>query len=310
MPTDPARQGLMPTDPVRQGLLPSDPARQGLLPTDQARQTLLPTDPARQTLLPSDPVRQGDEAWRVRVNARAVVADVEEGGALVRLLRLYLYPLYAIVQLGAVLTYLALHPRSQCLYPLKLWLVAQGAVTCATAYHQRRGAEGRLHSTRTMGRVLWMLGLWYLMGLLSDERAQCDSGDHPPLDTKPPVSGLLLFTLVVWGMESVGLVLPLVLLLLMCACLPCLLLLAHRLNRPTHVALDPAILQALPRTRYESLGPAPADTSCSVCLADYLAQDVVLTLPCGHRFHSACAESWLKVSKNCPICRGEVGLEV
>jgi hypothetical protein len=29
-------------------------------------------------------------------------------------------------------------------------------------------------------------------------------------------------------------------------------------------------------------------------------------LPCGHRFHSGCADSWLSRSTRCPLCRSSI----
>jgi hypothetical protein len=43
---------------------------------------------------------------------------------------------------------------------------------------------------------------------------------------------------------------------------------------------------------------------CVVCLAEYEDQDVLLTLPyCGHNFHMACIDAWLKQHSTCPVCR-------
>lgn len=42
---------------------------------------------------------------------------------------------------------------------------------------------------------------------------------------------------------------------------------------------------------------------CVVCRSHYQAQELVLVLPCGHEFHSSCAEQWLQISRTCPICR-------
>jgi hypothetical protein len=43
---------------------------------------------------------------------------------------------------------------------------------------------------------------------------------------------------------------------------------------------------------------------CVVCLAEYEDKDVLLTLPyCGHNFHMACIDAWLKQHSTCPVCR-------
>ncbi|GJU85523.1 RING-H2 finger protein ATL70-like protein [Tanacetum coccineum] len=45
-------------------------------------------------------------------------------------------------------------------------------------------------------------------------------------------------------------------------------------------------------------------SGCSICLADYKADDVIRLLPkCGHLFHRECIDTWLKVHTTCPVCR-------
>ncbi|MFS8012243.1 putative transcription factor C2H2 family [Helianthus anomalus] len=48
-------------------------------------------------------------------------------------------------------------------------------------------------------------------------------------------------------------------------------------------------------------------SSCSICLADYVATDMVRLLPeCGHLFHVECIDTWLKVHRTCPVCRNSL----
>jgi hypothetical protein len=42
---------------------------------------------------------------------------------------------------------------------------------------------------------------------------------------------------------------------------------------------------------------------CPICLEDYMANDVLRQLPCGHRFHCHCADLWLKQKATCPLCK-------
>lgn len=46
------------------------------------------------------------------------------------------------------------------------------------------------------------------------------------------------------------------------------------------------------------------DTQCSVCLADYEAEDRLQQIPaCGHTFHMDCIDHWLTTHTTCPLCR-------
>ncbi|KUJ14332.1 uncharacterized protein LY89DRAFT_752304 [Mollisia scopiformis] len=46
------------------------------------------------------------------------------------------------------------------------------------------------------------------------------------------------------------------------------------------------------------------DSSCSICLEDFVESEEVRLLPCDHKFHPKCVDPWLKhVSGTCPVCR-------
>ncbi|KAI3672987.1 hypothetical protein L6452_39092 [Arctium lappa] len=46
------------------------------------------------------------------------------------------------------------------------------------------------------------------------------------------------------------------------------------------------------------------DTLCSVCLADYEAEDRLQQIPaCKHVFHMECIDHWLSSHTTCPLCR-------
>jgi hypothetical protein len=49
---------------------------------------------------------------------------------------------------------------------------------------------------------------------------------------------------------------------------------------------------------------APRNEDCSICLEDMPVSSIVKVLPCLHRFHSSCIDTWLRVSKlKCPVCK-------
>lgn len=47
-------------------------------------------------------------------------------------------------------------------------------------------------------------------------------------------------------------------------------------------------------------GGSPA---CAVCLEAYASGELLRTLPCLHRYHAACADTWLVDVPQCPVCR-------
>ncbi|KAJ6850422.1 putative E3 ubiquitin-protein ligase ATL44 [Iris pallida] len=42
---------------------------------------------------------------------------------------------------------------------------------------------------------------------------------------------------------------------------------------------------------------------CAVCLDEFETGDVLMHLPCSHRFHWSCAVPWLETTLRCPCCR-------
>jgi hypothetical protein len=45
------------------------------------------------------------------------------------------------------------------------------------------------------------------------------------------------------------------------------------------------------------------DDTCAICLSTYEPRDPLRCLPCGHRFHRACCDQWLRTSLTCPLCK-------
>lgn len=48
------------------------------------------------------------------------------------------------------------------------------------------------------------------------------------------------------------------------------------------------------------------ETSCAVCLSEFEWCDQLRRLPCGHHFHKACIDRWLKRNKVCPLCLQDI----
>ncbi|KAL0907178.1 hypothetical protein M5K25_025726 [Dendrobium thyrsiflorum] len=91
------------------------------------------------------------------------------------------------------------------------------------------------------------------------------------------------------------------------------------LLQPEHNAetgIGNATLRTWPKLTYveaKSLDRRTVDaTCCSVCLVDYEEEgeeeDKALRLlqECGHLFHAACVDPWLRRRRTCPVCRSLV----
>ncbi|KAI3417768.1 RING-type domain-containing protein [Psidium guajava] len=73
------------------------------------------------------------------------------------------------------------------------------------------------------------------------------------------------------------------------------------------VGLDEATIKSYPRLLYSEArarSSASTDSCCSICLADYKGHHELRMIPgCGHLFHDACVDPWLRMHPTCPVCR-------
>ncbi|GAB2229418.1 hypothetical protein Droror1_Dr00023558 [Drosera rotundifolia] len=69
--------------------------------------------------------------------------------------------------------------------------------------------------------------------------------------------------------------------------------------------LEPVVIASFPVKKYSNVYFSSAvNAQCSVCLAEYIPDDVLRILPyCGHFFHVNCIDIWLLQHCTCPICR-------
>lgn len=76
---------------------------------------------------------------------------------------------------------------------------------------------------------------------------------------------------------------------------------ASDLAPPTFVSSLPTKLYYASKRR----GREPVD--CAICLEDYVEEEDLRILPCGHEFHVACVDPWLTTRKKyCPICKADI----
>lgn len=48
------------------------------------------------------------------------------------------------------------------------------------------------------------------------------------------------------------------------------------------------------------------EEDCAVCLDCFKLNQVLIHLPCGHKFHSSCLIPWLDNNQHCPYCRAKI----
>mmetsp|Transcript_73283 Transcript_73283/g.169988 ORF Transcript_73283/g.169988 Transcript_73283/m.169988 type:complete len:293 (+) Transcript_73283:215-1093(+) len=48
------------------------------------------------------------------------------------------------------------------------------------------------------------------------------------------------------------------------------------------------------------------ESNCAVCLSEFDWDDALRRLPCGHHFHMACIDKWLRRNKVCPLCLQDI----
>ena len=65
------------------------------------------------------------------------------------------------------------------------------------------------------------------------------------------------------------------------------------------------------RDSLNKLNKDEIETSCSICLENFIKGDVISTLPCSkrHTFHSYCLEEWFFSNILCPLCRYDFSKE-
>ena len=81
---------------------------------------------------------------------------------------------------------------------------------------------------------------------------------------------------------------------------------------PPPKGLKKKAIHALPTVSFAANGASPTPATCSssecaICLAEYTEGEALRVLPrCGHGFHVACVDAWLRTCATCPSCRAPI----
>ena len=66
--------------------------------------------------------------------------------------------------------------------------------------------------------------------------------------------------------------------------------------------MTPSAINRLP-TEVVTTEIVSADGTCYICLENFILEEKMRKLPCGHKFHNCCIDRWLKVARTCPSCK-------
>ncbi|CAF4005940.1 unnamed protein product, partial [Rotaria sp. Silwood1] len=69
---------------------------------------------------------------------------------------------------------------------------------------------------------------------------------------------------------------------------------------------SPDTIDALPMVVFGQVADEFNQTECTICRADYEANERLKILPCGHLFHARCVAHWLSITRICPVCRQRI----
>ncbi|CAG9326234.1 unnamed protein product [Blepharisma stoltei] len=117
-----------------------------------------------------------------------------------------------------------------------------------------------------------------------------------------PVLTALVFALLILG--YCYLMIPTMLLLCLCACLPVAIIFLMFISNTSQLPATEGMIKDLKSVEYDPV-VNQGDSSCSICAVEYSEKDKIIVMECDprHFFHEECIKRWLRINSNCPICR-------
>ncbi|OOQ89702.1 hypothetical protein PEBR_06997 [Penicillium brasilianum] len=79
------------------------------------------------------------------------------------------------------------------------------------------------------------------------------------------------------------------------------------LRHVSNESLDESTQGSQPDREKTTTSAEPAMSMCAICTDEFVKNQLLRVLPCGHLFHQSCVDEWLvRRSRTCPTCRYEL----
>jgi len=216
------------------------------------------------------------------------------------------YCMYGLIEMIATAAVLATDWDTECNRHLNLWILIFSSrfilVIPLQIYRYRSNRAGNIEvvedTTKLLNWINIITFLWFIVG---------QSWIYGVQNCKK--SALYIYCLIVISVIYFGLLLPIIIVISICLCTPCILVVFQYLGADSSQAASQAEIRRLP-TRTLCADDIGEDTNpCSICQEDFAADEEVRDLPCQHYFHSHCIDQWLVIQKKCPLCRHDITTE-
>lgn len=106
------------------------------------------------------------------------------------------------------------------------------------------------------------------------------------------------------------LVVPGLILVSICACLPAAIIFVMFISGDSQRPASADQLNSLKSEEYDA-SKHLGDLSCTICAAEYSQHELIIIMQCDprHFFHTECIKRWLQINANCPICRAPYSID-
>lgn len=212
------------------------------------------------------------------------------------------YCLYGLIEMIATACVLATDWNTQCNRHLNLWILIFSSrfvlVIPLQIYRYRANRARRFEivddTTKLLNWINIITFLWFIVG---------QSWIYGVHDCKN--SALYIYCLIVISVIYFGLLLPIIIVISICLCTPCILVIFQYIGGDTSQGARQSEINGLPTRNLQEA----VEEECAICQEPYAQGDEVRDLPCEHFFHSACIDRWLVIQKKCPLCRHDITTE-